>query len=291
MSVPPHSLPRSVKTAIAWMICVSLCSSVVTLISRFADGELHPFQLLFFMMACGLLVKLPHLKTTLTSGHTHPHKYYIIRSLFEVTGFSCSFFAVKYMSMPTFSALAYLVPLFISFTAIMILKEKTSYHSWLGLLIGLIGACIIIRPDGNTNFIGPLFILGMCFSFSITATLIKVLTRTESTDNIVSFMLLYTTLFSAPLAIFYGLPITQTGLILILLIGLTGFIQQKAVTKAFSAASVSYLMPITFTTLLFSAILADYFLGEELDSLTAIGAVIILSAATYSTIRNRHNAT
>ncbi len=284
--------PSQLTQAILWMLCLSFCSSSVSVCSRLANGTLHPFQLVFFMMLIGLMAQLlPSKKRDSLTFKNKPHKLYLLRSAFEVVGFTCSFYAVRYMSLPMFSAMSYLLPLFISTAAVIVFREKTTWHTWSALFFGIVGVFIIIRPSGETEFLGPILMICMCSSFTITGIAIKVLTKTQPNEHIVFFMFLYTTLLSAPLAIYNWMPIGD-GIYILLALGAFSIFQQIGVTAAFSKAPLSFLMPITFSTLVFTTLYANQLFDEQLDFYTFVGAVIILGSACFSTIKNsRHAAT
>jgi len=56
---------------------------------------------------------------------------------------------------------------------------------------------------------------------------------------------------------------------------------------AFARADLVALMPLDFTRLVFTAILAYFFLGEQIDMITAVGAAIIIASCVYIAWREK----
>ena len=55
-----------------------------------------------------------------------------------------------------------------------------------------------------------------------------------------------------------------------------------------SSSIITIILPIDFTRLVFTLILAYWLFGETLDVWTGIGAIIILSSAVYMTHHEEH---
>jgi len=111
--------------------------------------------------------------------------------------------------------------------------------------------------------------------------LIKVLSRTESPNAIV----LYMVLMMAPLSLLPALavwqwPSAQTWLWMVMLGGF-GTIAHLLFTNALKVSEASAVMPFDFVRLPFTVILGIWLFDQHIDRWTWVGAGIIFSAGIY----------
>lgn len=81
--------------------------------------------------------------------------------------------------------------------AILFLGEVVRLRRWTAIIVGFMGALVIIRPGFQDIDRGVLFVLGAVAGQSWNSINIKILTRTEVPDTIV----VYYALFILPLAL------------------------------------------------------------------------------------------
>jgi len=272
--------------AVLWMLYLSACSSVIAGLSRVLTKEIHPMQLVCMSMFIGsifLLLKLRnmgfhHIKTD-------KHKLYIIRAILEFSAFSMVYYAVSTMPLPIFQALTYTNPPLATLMAILVLKEKATKNTWLALLIGFIGMLIIVRPGIEPYVQGPILMVTAMSIFAVAGTIIKILTRTEQPIVIAFYMMPLTFLVSLPFAIYNWQSFPLSLVYLVFFHGFLSFTQQVAVTKALSKADIVTIIPITFSSLIFTSIIAYLFFDEIIDIYTIIGAVVILYGTIHCSVK------
>lgn len=95
------------------------------------------------------------------------------------------------------ASLKFTQPLFTTIMAVVILREVIRARRIAALIIGLIGAYIILRPGIIDIDAGALMMLGSAGLMSICHILIKNLTKTESSLTLT----LYMTVFITPLTL------------------------------------------------------------------------------------------
>jgi drug/metabolite transporter (DMT)-like permease len=199
-----------------------------------------------------------------------------------------SFFtAVTMTPLSTVAALGFTAPLFAALLAIPLLGERPGWRRWVGLLVGFIGALIIVRPGVADVSFGALLVLMSSCAWAGALIVIKILARTDTSLAIT----VYAGLFLTPItgiaaSFFWTTPAGGTWLLLIG-IGLFGSLTQWAIAQAFHEADATLVLPFDFTKLLWASAIGYLFFGEVPDPLTLVGGGIILGSVTYVAYRER----
>lgn len=134
-----------------WMLAqtTSMCAMMTAVRHLSFDGFSGP-QLVFFRGIMGLMVLLPWLLHTIRYEPkilAPPQwKFVMWRSLISVVGILCWFLALTGMSVSDVTAVQFTHPLFVVVGAALLLRENVGAWRWSAVLIGFLGALVIIRP-------------------------------------------------------------------------------------------------------------------------------------------------
>jgi len=150
---------------------------------------------------------------------------------------------------------------------------------------GFVGALIIVRPEGFDLGFATTLVLVASACMSMAVLSVKSLSRTESTNTIVLYMGLLMTPMSLIPALLYWTSPQLTDYLWFVVIGLFATIGQISMANAFASSDISAVLPFDFSRLLFAAVFGFLLFGEEPDTWTWIGAVIIFSATLYTAHR------
>ena len=258
------------------------------------DGRMgyHAFQIMLCYSAIATFCMLPWAwRQGLAGLRTTRLKAYATRGVLEYASFSLSFYSLGYLgenfTLPMHTSLNFVTPLIATVAAMIILKEKSHFHTWLALAAGFVGVIIITRPGMIPLSPGVLYVLGAAIGFALCGVVIKLLTSTESAQHVAFYMLAMTTILAVPAGISHWKTPTLEGWFWLALIGVIAYLQQVYVAKAISKVPFMVLVPLNFVTLLFSTLLAYVVYAQVIDTWTFIGAVIILASTVYNTYRNR----
>ncbi|WP_420335849.1 DMT family transporter [Roseibium sp.] len=210
---------------------------------------------------------------------------------------SLSFFtAVKYMSVATAISIFFIEPMILTVLAALILKEKVGIRRIGAILVGLLGAMIILRP--NLAEIGLVSLLpaftALVFAFYL---LINKLYPVEDDLLTIQFgaglsgaLLLGSALLIGSCVQIEGyefvLP-TPGQTALLALIGLISFAAHGLVVAAFQRGSASLLAPLQYVEIV-SATLFGYLVFSDFpDGPTWIGIALIIGSGLYIAHRER----
>ena len=197
------------------------------------------------------------------------------------------FYTLSHVKLNLATAISFTAPLVTSIFAVIFFGEKMGYHRFIGLIIGLVGVLVILRP--GTEFFDPkmLLMLIVVVFWAITDLVIKLLNKTESLNSMLFYMTLVMLLYSLPLGMFFWEDINLKQVLLLLLLTCLHLTNFATVSLAYRDSDVSVLMPFDYSRLIFSAIISYVFFAEGLSIWTAIGSFIIISSAVYVAYREK----
>jgi drug/metabolite transporter (DMT)-like permease len=264
------------------MTAAAFCFSLMNIAIRIVSGELDPLEIAFFRNLFALAFMLPWLARTGLAGlSTRRRGTHLWRAAIGMLAMVCWFYSIALLPLAEAVALNFTVPLFATAGAALFLGEIVRARRWSATLLGFLGVLVILRP-GFAELSPAMVLPVLAAAFMAIATLIvKSLSRSETPAAIV----LYMNLILAPLSLVPALFVWRwpswTALALLVLIGLLAALAHIALTRAYTKADASAVMPFDYARLPFVAGLAFLVFGQTPDLGTWLGAAIIASSAIY----------
>lgn len=276
--------PRTdVMAGILWVTLAMALFAGLAASSRYAMSYgYHPLQIAFFRFLSALVLMLPLLAWRGTSlVRSNAPELYAIRASISLFSMTAWFWAISLIPLGELTAIGFLSPVFGTLAAIVILGEKVRLRRWSAILIGFIGAMIMLRPGSSPIGLGQYLALFSAFTGGVMAVLLKQLAGRDDPDKIVFL----TTLIMTPLALVPALFVWRTPtwelLPIITVVGLTGVLGHMCLARAFRAADASLVLTLEFSRLPFAVALGFVMFGELIDMWTWVGAAIIFASAVY----------
>jgi len=274
-------LPDTLRGAL-WMIGASAAFAGMNGAIRYVSGEMHPFEIAFFRNLFGFLLMAPWLVTVGFGGlRTKRLGLYTLRSIFGISAMLAWFWSLSVMKLADAVALSFTLPLFATILAALVLKEVVRIRRWTATIIGFAGAMIILRPGIDQVTQAEVIVLFAALMMAMAAITVKTLARTESTNAIVMYMLIFMTPLSAIPAAFVWTTPSWDALLWMVVIGALANLAHICLTRAFKAAEASAVMPYDFFRLIFAAAVGYVFFSEVADVWTWVGAAIIAGSSVY----------
>lgn len=205
----------------------------------------------------------------------------IARSISQVLAVFLFFTTLSFLPLADTLALCFLYPLVTVALAALILGEPVGRRRWLAVLVGFIGALIIIRP--GLSVFQPASLLGLATSLVFAAFII--LTRVLASSAPASVLLLWGTLVGTValslLAPFVWVAPSPADLGLMLAMGALGAAGHLLMLKAYEAAPAAVLSPIGYAEII-GAVLFGWLVFSDLpDGPTWLGIAVICAAGVY----------
>ena len=208
-------------------------------------------------------------------------KLQILRSalLFGATFFFFSGF--PYLKLAEMTAIFEVAPLLITVFSFFLLKERVQLPRWLGVMAGLIGAVIIIRPGTEVftpHALLPIF-AACCFAGYSIAT--RFLGSEEPAWTSFLYTSLIGTLFASVLVSFQWEPLAPADWPVLGTFGIIGGIGHLLLIFALRYTQASVLAPFSYFGLMFNSLWGLVFFGELPDIYTYLGAAVIVGAGVF----------
>lgn len=250
------------------------------------SGVIPAFEMVFFRNFFGWLFVLPFVwQAGLSILKTRRIKMHFVRSLFGTCAMSCWFLGVTMIPLSEATALNFTTPLFITIGAALLFGEVVGLHRVGALVIGFIGALIIIRPGFQTLEPGMLVVLASSCFIACALLSVKHLTSSEHPTAIVFYM----GLFMSPLSLVIAAPDwvwpDPEHYPWLVAMGAVASAGQLGMARALAAADASVSMPYSFTNMIFASIIGSLFFAETPDLWTWVGAGVIFTSTFYITKR------
>lgn len=214
----------------------------------------------------------------------------LLRAAGEIIGAVCFITAITLTPLSTASAILQATPLVVTLGAALFLAEPVGWRRWSAIGAGFLGVLLIIRP-GLDGF-SPLSL------FAVVAV-IGLAMRDIATRRVAS------TLTSMQLSFLGFLAIIPAGLALLWIadaapvpldprsalytgaaLGI-GVFAYYAIVAATRIGDVSFISPFRYSRLIFALLIGIAVFSERPDTLTLVGAAIIVASGIYTVWRER----
>jgi drug/metabolite transporter (DMT)-like permease len=268
--------------AILWMLGSGLFFSCLNAQIRYLTASMHSFEIAFFRNLFGLAFMLPWLFTSGLAGlRTGRMKLYFWRTAVGLSSMLLSFSALAVLPLSLAVALSFTAPLFTTMGAALFLGERVRARRWSATVLGFIGVLIIVHPGSAPLNFGMVMMIASAALNAATTLMVKHLSRTESANAIVTYMVLLMT----PMSLLPALFVWQTPPLSIWLflvgMGLAGTLGHLCYVRALRGAEASAVLPYDYGRMIFSSLIGYLAFAEIPDRWTWIGSAIIAGAAIY----------
>ena len=263
------------------MLGAMISFSLMAVSGRELFSSLDTFEIMLYRSLVGIFLVLSFGKyfNTLNQIRVKKLSLHFIRNLSHFGGQNFWFYAVALIPFSQVFAFEFSTPLFIVFLAPFFLGEILTKEKLIAATIGFTGIILVARPDLKTLNLALIaaFLLPICFAATAIAT--KLLTREFSLTCILFWLVIMQTLLSGVCAA-YDLDIrlpTKTDLPPLIIVSITGLTAHLCMTKAFSLAPVSVVMPIDFVRLPLISMVGYLFYNEVLTWYIVLGSVLVFT--------------
>ncbi len=200
-------------------------------------------------------------------------------------------YALRTLPLSTAYSIFFVAPLMITVLSVPFLGEHVGPRRWTAIAVGLIGVLVVLRPTGEGMLsLAGLAVLVAAFGYSVSAITVRIIARTDSTQALIVWLLVFMALGAGALAAPDWVPIRTSDAWLIAGIGVAGALGQYTITEAFRLGEASLIAPLEYTALVWGVLLDATLWGVLPDAVTWIGAGIIVASGLYLLRRERVHA-
>jgi drug/metabolite transporter (DMT)-like permease len=285
------SSPSPLLRAMAMMLGSTLCFVGMHALVAKVSQELPAIEVAFFRNLFGFIVLLPALvRSRFTAFRTTKLHLHAMRGGINSISMMMFFTALAITPLAQATALAYTAPLFMAIGAVFFLGETLRARRIAALVIGFIGALIVLRPGFVPLDLGPILVVSSAVLWAVSMIDIKILSRTDSSLTIATYMLVFVTPITFVASLFVWQTPSWEHLGWMFLLGALGSAGHLLFAEAFKLADTTVLMPLDFTKMIWAAVIGFLFFGQVPDLWTWVGGTVIFASATYISYREHQLA-
>jgi len=140
-------LPANLR-GILWVAVSGVLFALLNVFTLIPSQHLNSFVMAFLRYFFGSLFLLPIVMRLglYRSLHTRRLPLHLFRGALHTSGMMLWFVALPLTTLAEITALGFTGPIFVTIGAALFLGEKVRLRRWIAIIVGFIGAMIIIRP-------------------------------------------------------------------------------------------------------------------------------------------------
>ena len=244
---------------------------------------MHPFVVTFWRNFFGLFFMLPWLvRNGLGTLKTDRFWMFTLRSAISFVSMVAGFWSISLMHFAKAISMSFTAPLFATLLAALFLKERVRLRRWSATIAGFIGVLVVMQPESAGIGLGELLALFAAALSAVVSMVVKNLSKTESSNAIVTYMVLLLTPMSLALALpVWSWPPAGDWWWFMIGMGLSGTLGHLCWVRALGMAEVSLVVSYDYVRLLFAAVIGYFAFTEEPGLHTWIGAALIVGSGIY----------
>ena len=275
-TVDQSQIRRGVLFIVLGLSIAAMTGAVMKLLS----DELTAYQITWFRFFGFALVLLPIVMVRLGRSALRPARprMQIIRGITMATATVAFVVGARTVDYADAIAILYAYPFLLTLLATAFLGERVRWIGWLGVIGGFLGVLFVMRPSFTSFDVGSLYVFLCAVIVSIQMALNRKL-------GVISHPLV-TSLWGATVATlvltlflpFQWQPVTVDHLPLILLLVVSGTLNQTLIVFAFAKAPASTLAPFTYFEIVAAVIIGFLVFGTLPDRLSWFGIILIIAS-------------
>lgn len=281
----PHPFAINNFKGISWLMLSIVASSAMTVAVRGAAHSLDSRMVVFLRASITLAVLVigllffARLRRQMKFSRPWLH---ITRG--AMIGFSThlGFYTIANIPLATATVLFFTAPIFATILSAVIQKEQVGPRRVAAIVVGFIGALVILRPGIETLHPAMLSAIASSLLFAGALNQSRGIAEADGSFAALFSSVVVTVIVSIPLA----WPVFQipTGLgvwSIVVLMVVTGAMRNVADIEAYRYGEAAVLAPFTYLRLVLVGLAAYWLFDEVPDEFTLLGAIIIIAATFY----------
>jgi len=277
---PPSERQSNSRLGMLCMLGGMFLFAAVDAQAKYLTQTLHPAQIIWFRqlgLALGIIFLIFYKGPGILKTQRLPLQ--VLRGSLVVCSTLLFVYAVKYAALADAVAVSFVAPFFLTLLGALVLGETVSLKRWLAVLVGFIGAVIIIRPGGDAVHPSVMLVAVAALFYAMRQTIGRLLADTDKTITTIAYTaLISTAIISIPLPFVWVTPDTTKVFSIILCMAILAAVAEVLVIKALEVAEAAVVAPIHYSLIIWSSMYSFFIFNQFPDIWTWIGTAIIVIA-------------
>lgn len=287
----PHRSGQAALMAALWMAGTLAMISLLAVAGRETMRTLPTMDLIFYRswMSLPIVVLI-----ALVAGHnlrslvaTRKPGLHAWRNAAHFAGQFTWLWAITQIPLAEVFALEFTTPLWVALFAPFILRERMTLPRFAAVVLGFIGALIVIRPAGVAIGWGTASALACAVGYAFSYIAMKQLTRTERPLTILFWLCIFQGIYATVLTfgqLTWPAPATWGWLAVV---SLSGLAAHYCIARAFALADATIVTPMDYLRVPLIAVVGWLVYLEPLDPFVLIGGAVIAAANIVNLLAER----
>jgi drug/metabolite transporter (DMT)-like permease len=190
--------------------------------------------------------------------------------------------ALKWVELPTATAISFTGPLIVTALAPFLLGEQVGRTRWLAVGVGFLGALVVVRPGMEGANQAALLVLASASASALYQIMTRKLASQDPAETSITYIALAGfVLTSVPLPFVWVTPESLWHALVFVGLGLFGGFGHYFLVRAFELAPAPVVSPFNYGQLIGAAVLSYSVFGQIPDAWTWLGAFIIAASGIF----------
>lgn len=289
--VPQNVTSRSndSKLGLLYMLAGMSLFAITDALAKLLTETLPPMQVVWARQ-CGLLIGIIIFIAFrgLKVLHTTQPLLQIGRGALATISAALFIISISYVPLADAVAITFVAPFVVTVLGALILKEPVGIRRWLAVIIGFIGALIVIRPGLGVVHPAAFLLIIAAICFACRQILSRMLANGDNTSTTIAYTAIVSwSLLFIPLPFFWQMPTSVREFLLLVTVAFFAACAETLVIMALATAQAVVVAPVQYTLLLWGTLYGFLFFGQLPDLWTFTGAIIIVATGLYTLSRER----
>lgn len=242
------------------------------------------YQIVFFRALGSLFFTIPFLLKNKISILGHKRGLLVLRGVFGLISMGLFFLSLKYIAMGTAVSIRYTAPIFATIFALLFLKERVKQIQWLFFALAFVGVLVLKGFDAQLQIEGVVFAL----ISSVFAGLVYITIRKIGKDDhpvvVVNYFMVISAVIGGLLAISDWTNPKGTEWLILLSLGVFGYVAQLFMTKAMQIGETNQVAPFKYLEVMFTVIAGLLWFKEIYTLWSVVGMLLIVLGLTLNVV-------
>ncbi|MCA0319261.1 MAG: DMT family transporter [Proteobacteria bacterium] len=288
--MPPQTAERPLAAIAAQFVCFTFISAN-DVILKIIVADLPSWQIMTIRSGFGILLLLPFVAAQALRGTgsilTRRPGAHLMRACLSAVSIVSYFEALRELDLPVATAILFVTPFFVVALSGIVLREPVTPNRWIAVIIGFVGAIIIIRPGPAGVSVAALLAVLSAATWGSAMVAMRNLGRTEGTLSVLFFFNLFICCIAGAFAYPGWQPVSGRLVGMIALVAAIQLIAQFFMMTAFRFASASVTAPVQYSQLLWSVAAGWFVFSVVPGPHVVLGAAVIVASGLYLILSER----
>lgn len=278
---------------IGYMLLAVALFSVMDTFAKALTPHFPVAQILVFRAAGALLIVLPLAWRLGGGGRALVRQArgaalkLLIAGLLGAGALASFLMAWRTLSLIEVAAILFTAPLIVTALSVPLLRESVGLHRWSAVVVGFIGALIILRPGGAVFGGAALWAMLGALCYALWMISLRMAGKAVPSSLVTTSNALLMLVLALPFAVWVWTPASAGQGLALLSVGVIGGLAQLSLTRAFSLAPAALVAPFDYSYILYGTALDLAVFALFPGAGTWMGLSLITAAGLYVIHRER----